>query len=79
MNSIVSLLPPAKMTSEEAAAFVPPTWMVEFVEFRRRLFLRTVEPIIVTLVGPVEEERNSTTALALHVDESHRRLNFLPN
>jgi hypothetical protein len=67
------------MSSEEAAAFVPPAWMVEFVEFRRRLFLRTVEPIIVTILGAVEEATNTSTAVALHVDESHRRLNFLPN
>jgi hypothetical protein len=29
-----------------------PAWMVAFVEFRQRLFLKTVEPIIVQLLGP---------------------------
>ena len=48
--------------------FVPPTWMIEFVEFRKRLFLAVVEPIIVTILGPVvvvEEQQHR-----LHESES---------
>ena len=60
------------MTSSEA--FVPPSWMVDFVEFRKRLFLQTVEPIIVTLLGPVEEENTESI-----YDENHRRLGFMPD
>lgn len=41
-------------TSE--AAVEAPEWMVQFVEFRKRLFLRTVEPVIVALLGPVVDD-----------------------
>jgi hypothetical protein len=41
-----------------------PAWMVEFVEFRQRLFLQTVEPIIVRLLGPAFPE---PPHLQLHV------------
>jgi hypothetical protein len=37
--------------------------MVDFVEFRRDLFLRTVEPVIVTLLGPVVEEESLSGTL----------------
>ncbi len=33
-----------------------PQWMIEAHHFRRRLFLRTVEPIIVFLLGPVDRD-----------------------
>jgi hypothetical protein len=62
---------------EMSAALVPPAWMVDFIAFRNRLFLQTVEPVIVMLVGPVEEEK--TAAMTLRVDETHRRLSFMPN
>ena len=39
------------MLSQEA-----PAWMVDFVAFRKRLFLRVVEPVIVGILGPVEEQ-----------------------
>ena len=62
------------------SAVAPPAWMVDFVEFRKRLFLKTVEPVIVTLLGPVVDEaelqlQNTTT----HYDMDHRRLGFLPD
>ena len=41
---------------EFSETFVPPTWMIEFVEFRKRLFLAIVEPVIVTILGPVVVE-----------------------
>ena len=73
-----------------------PAWMIEFVAFRKRLFLRTVEPVIVALLGPVEEEKDHefnyddgdmefyyspqfSDAASSGVDETHRRLGFLPN
>ncbi|KAG7344178.1 protein of unknown function DUF221-domain containing protein [Nitzschia inconspicua] len=36
-----------------------PAWMVEFVQFRQRLFLQTVEPIIVQILGPVIPEQQT--------------------
>lgn len=72
-----------------------PQWMVNFIEFRKRLFLRTVEPIIVALLGPVVPEhelpsRIEATSVATDgmekippwpVDADHRRLSFefMPN
>ena len=42
-----------------------PQWMIDFIAFRKRLFLRTVEPIIVFLLGPLEEEiSTSSTSIA---------------
>ena len=32
-----------------------PQWMIDFMNFRKHLFLQTVEPIIVWLLGPVDE------------------------
>jgi hypothetical protein len=63
---------------EMSAALVPPAWMVDFIAFRNRLFLQTVEPVIVMLVGPVEEEETAAMTLRVPVDETHRRLSFLP-
>lgn len=56
-------------------AYVPsaPAWMVEFVSFRRRLFLRTVEPIIVAMLGPgllPENEEGTTRAGAGEVESA---------
>lgn len=73
--------------SEVYARTTAPSWMVEFVAFRKRLFMRTVEPIIVTLLGPVEEDwiPNSPATVEFinnfehHNDETmHRRLSFMP-
>ena len=44
------------ITKSTSTAFVPPSWMIEFVKFRKRLFLQTVEPIIVTILGPVVDD-----------------------
>jgi hypothetical protein len=82
-----TLLPLDAMTN--AATATAPQWMVEFVNFRQRLFMRTVEPIIVTLLGPAIPENeyalripeasstgsyNSATGHLL--DGEHRRLTF---
>ena len=32
-----------------------PQWMVDFMAFRQELFLKTVEPVIVFLLGPLED------------------------
>lgn len=47
--------------------YVPsaPAWMVEFVEFRQRLFLQTVEPIIVRILGPVLSAEEIARATSL--------------
>jgi hypothetical protein len=76
-----------QMTSNNASddsATEVPQWMHDFVDFRRRLFLRTIEPVILKLVGPMEDETEATNATdivtaALYVDDTHRRLGFLPN
>ena len=64
-----------------------PQWMHRFVDFRQRLFLQTIEPIIVFLLGPCtdgEEESDVYTASSNYYDvigdpQYHRRLNFLPS
>jgi hypothetical protein len=74
----------ASNNASDDSATVVPQWMHDFVEFRRRLFLRTIEPVILKLVGPMEDETEATNATdtvtaALYVDDTHRRLGFLPN
>lgn len=74
--------------SSSAEAYEPsaPQWMVEFIAFRQRLFLRTVEPIIVKILGPVEEDEDwiDTSASGFsngyeyNNETLHRRLGFLP-
>jgi Calcium-dependent channel, 7TM region, putative phosphate/Late exocytosis, associated with Golgi transport/Cytosolic domain of 10TM putative phosphate transporter len=68
--------------------FVPPQWMYDLIDFRQRVFLKTVEPIIVLLLGPVVNNNetdliasSSTTEDDVVNDEDHimhRRLGFLP-
>ena len=76
---------PTNESSTETIVTSAPNWMVEFVEFRQRLFLRTVEPIIVTILGPVEDEESwvDTTANDFsgyeYNETLHRRLGFLPS
>eukprot|EP00977_Amphora_coffeiformis_P007985 scaffold1803_cov92-Amphora_coffeaeformis.AAC.8 len=63
-------------------ATAAPQWMYNFVAFRKRLFLQTIEPIIVLLLGPCEDDDEATTAETLHAphtDLHHRRLNFVPS
>jgi len=76
-----------KNNESATEVYVPsaPNWMVEFVAFRERLFLRTVEPIIVTILGPVEKDAdwNDPTTMGFdrnyeYDDAMHRRLGFLP-
>ncbi|KAL7560546.1 hypothetical protein ACA910_001418 [Epithemia clementina (nom. ined.)] len=68
---------------------VAPQWMYHFMAFRQRLFLQTVEPVIVTLLGPVVVEetekmrpqpyaQNDFQHSHHHHHHHHRRLNFLP-
>lgn len=54
----------------------PPQWMHDFVAFRKAIFMRTVEPIICTLLGPTEAVEDR---IKLAVDGDHRRLGFLPS
>jgi hypothetical protein len=46
----------AAATATMSIATTAPAWMIDFVKFRKRLFLQTVEPIIVQLLGPPEEQ-----------------------
>lgn len=52
---------------DEGAVFVPPQWMIDFVDFRERLFLQTVEPIIELLLGPLEEENEHVLGATVSV------------
>ena len=65
----------------DASSKQAPQWMIDFMAFRKRLFLRTVEPVIVFLLGPGEEtsgtssttevvELHSYTATNNHADSS---------
>ena len=72
-----------------------PQWVIDLHDFRKRLFLRTIEPIIEFLLGPAAHNNNhnhhhhinystdyngyDATILTDTVDEQHRRLSFLPS
>ena len=69
----------------EAEMTSAPEWMIQFVDFRKRLFLRTVEPIIETILGPAEEDQdwldytaNDFNYTYEYNETLHRRLGFLP-
>jgi hypothetical protein len=56
-----------------------PQWVIDLHEFRRRVFLRTIEPVVELILGPAAEaavEQDASTAM---VDAEHRRLNFVPS
>jgi hypothetical protein len=83
MNSMLSNITQQFLEPNATA----PQWMIDFVDFRRRLFLQTFEPIVVTMLGPVEEEEDAAyrevyqsqyMSSLEHIDENHRRLGFLP-
>lgn len=61
--------------------FSIPQWVIDVHEYRKKLFLMVVEPIIVALLGPVEVKEAYESSLDRHgsADEEHRRLGFLPN
>jgi hypothetical protein len=70
-------------TSPLLSAVVP--WLRGVMDFRQRLFLATVEPVIELLLGPADDNynnNNATTlamaATAISTDVSHRRLSFIP-
>eukprot|EP00571_Detonula_confervacea_P006281 CAMPEP_0172319724 /NCGR_PEP_ID=MMETSP1058-20130122/38513_1 /TAXON_ID=83371 /ORGANISM="Detonula confervacea, Strain CCMP 353" /LENGTH=1134 /DNA_ID=CAMNT_0013034843 /DNA_START=202 /DNA_END=3606 /DNA_ORIENTATION=+ len=64
-----------------AAAIQIPQWMIDVHYFRKRLFLRVIEPIIVFLLGPSDDDHvnNHHHTTTHHADQSHRRLGFLPS
>jgi hypothetical protein len=77
--------------SAEAAVQVP-QWMIELHQFRKQLFLRAIEPIIESIVGPsttAHENEHSSSSFHEsdyefshqkgHADPLHRRLGFLPS
>ena len=68
-----------------------PQWVVNLHNFRTSLFLKTIEPIIVYLFGPVEDEpliplsqlhastSTPTFEKIANMEDHRRRLGFLPN
>lgn len=64
-----------------------PQWVIDLHEFRKRLFLQTIEPIIELLLGPAAHNNNHSTEYnefdatisTDSVDAQHRRLSFLPS
>lgn len=56
-----------------------PQWVVDFHQFRKSLFLRTVEPIIEYLLGPADEEQDIFIPQQHVQDEGRRRLGLLPH
>ena len=73
------------MISAAAAttAIEVPQWMIDMHHFRKRTFLRVVEPIIVFILGPAKNDTTSPiggySSIMHHADPSHRRLGFLPS
>eukprot|EP00986_Skeletonema_menzelii_P019173 scaffold27078_cov168-Skeletonema_menzelii.AAC.3 len=72
----------------ERTAISVPQWVIDVHDFRKRLFLRTIEPIIELLLGPAAHNNNNNhhtdfeydaTILTDTVDAQHRRLSFLPS
>lgn len=55
---LVSMLPFGS-GSDGSGNPVAPQWAHDFVAFRQRLFLAVVEPVIVTLLGPVDPHHDS--------------------
>ncbi|KAL7532115.1 hypothetical protein ACHAXR_005624, partial [Thalassiosira sp. AJA248-18] len=61
-----------------------PQWAIDLHYFRKRLFLRVIEPIIVFLLGPASADYDADQLIQQqqqHLDDpsSHRRLGFLPS
>ncbi len=64
-----------------------PQWLIDLHDFRKRLFLQTIEPIIELLLGPAAHNNNHSTeynefdaTISIDpVDAQHRRLSFLPS
>lgn len=89
--SILSVI--SNETASPSLSYVPttPEWMVEFIAFRQRLFLKIVEPIIVMIlpyeddiIGDSKPLKDSATDFSgenyEHRNETmHRRLGFLPD
>ena len=55
-----------------------PQWMIDAHSFRQQLFLRTIEPIIVLLLGPVVVD-NDTNDRAAAIDDNTTNYNIFPN
>ena len=67
------------LTMDSSTPLTIPQWLIDAHEYRQRVFLRVVEPIICALLGPVEEEHTAFTAASYKEESDHRRLGFLPN
>lgn len=66
------------VASAPSSLAVPlPQWVVDFHQFRKSLFLRTVEPIIEYLLGPAQDEQE--TYVSQDFPNGRRRLGLLPH
>jgi hypothetical protein len=66
------------VASAPSSLAVPlPQWVVDFHQFRKSLFLRTVEPIIEYLLGPAQDEQE--TYVSQDFPNDRRRLGLLPH
>jgi len=78
----------------DGTAISVPQWVIDLHDFRQRLFLRTIEPIIELLLGPAAAHNNhhnhnnhnyteygydDARIITDTVDAQHRRLSFLPS
>jgi hypothetical protein len=87
MLNIVSLTMAMNSTAAALSASTAPRipqWIVAVHNWRTRVFLRIIEPIIVIILGPVEEELDidveaSVSMRTFVADHRSRRLSILPN
>ena len=60
----------------EAATATPktaveiPEWVINIHNFRQRLFMQIVEPVIVLILGPVEDDFNNNNSTNFSIDET---------
>lgn len=70
IGSLLGSIAQSSGNRAEWAAEMTPQWMSDFQACRRRLFLQWVEPLVVRLLGDVQDDE----ALQWTVDSYHRRL-----
>ena len=73
----------ATVMGSNSTAIAIPQWITAVHHWRTRIFLKIIEPIIVTLLGPVEEEQDFDHGASMEYAPvalaDHRRLSILPN
>jgi hypothetical protein len=83
MNLNIAMNSTAAALSASTAPRIP-QWIVSVHNWRTRVFLRIVEPIIVIILGPVKEEGAVQASQSLYMNtfvayHRSRRLSILPN